>query len=40
MDGWIRIGALLIKEVEDELDEDFTHGMFAEDEKILDTSRS
>ena len=31
VDGWIRIGALLIKEVEDELDEDFTQGMFAED---------
>lgn len=33
VDGWIRIGRLLIKEVEDELDEDFTQGMFAEDER-------
>ena len=33
VDGWIRIGTLLIKEVEDELDEDFTQGMFAEDER-------
>lgn len=31
VDGWIRIGSLDIKK-EDELDEDFTQGMFAEDE--------
>ena len=29
VDGKIKIGRLGIKEVEDELDEDFTHGMFA-----------
>jgi hypothetical protein len=32
-DGWLRIGRLLIKEIEDELYEDFTQGMFAEDER-------